>query len=72
MSLMYKTLYKVVSIIQGLEFFRGSCKIVQESEGSGVGLYLTSKILEEQGGSIMVDSKLGKGSKFSLFLQKCK
>lgn len=53
-------------------FFRGNCKIVQESEGSGIGLYLTRKILEEQGGSIMVDSKLGEGSKFSLFLQKCK
>ncbi|WP_406541977.1 sensor histidine kinase [Clostridium ljungdahlii] len=54
------------------QFFRGNCKIVQESEGSGIGLYLTRKILEEQGGSIMVDSKLGEGSKFSLFLQKCK
>jgi len=53
-------------------FFRGNSDLVQEEEGSGVGLYLSRKILEEQGGSIMVDSLLGKGSKFSLFLQKCK
>ncbi|MFT8312900.1 MAG: HAMP domain-containing sensor histidine kinase [Clostridium sp.] len=53
-------------------FFRGNSDLVQEEEGSGVGLYLSRKILEEQGGSIIVDSLLGKGSKFSLFLQKCK
>lgn len=53
-------------------FFRGNSDVVQEEEGSGVGLYLSRKILEEQSGSIMVDSLLGKGSKFSLFLQKCK
>ena len=52
-------------------FFRGSSKIVQKAEGSGVGLYLTRKILEEQGGNIIVDSILGQGTKFSLFLQKC-
>lgn len=53
-------------------FFRGSLKQVQEAEGSGIGLYLTRKILEEQGGSIMVNSELGHGTVFSLFLQKCK
>lgn len=53
-------------------FFRGSLKPVQEAEGSGIGLYLTRKILEEQGGSIMVSSELGHGTVFSLFLQKCK
>ncbi|WP_066874508.1 sensor histidine kinase [Clostridium mediterraneense] len=39
-------------------------------EGSGVGLYLTRKILEDQGGSIIVKSKEGEGSKFILFLRK--
>lgn len=53
-------------------FFRGKSKEVQEVEGSGVGLYLTRKILEEQGGSIILDSVIGTGTKFSLFLQKCK
>lgn len=39
-------------------------------EGSGIGLYLTRKILEKQGGSIMVSSRRGEGSTFSLFLTK--
>lgn len=53
-------------------FFRGKSEYVQKVEGSGVGLYLTRKILEEQGGSIVVDSTVGIGTKFSLFLQSCK
>lgn len=53
-------------------FFRGKSEYVQNVEGSGVGLYLTRKILEEQGGSIVVDSIVGAGTKFSLFLQSCK
>lgn len=43
---------------------------VNELEGSGVGLYLSRKIVESQGGNIIVDSKKGQGSKFSLFLTK--
>ncbi len=35
-------------------FYRGRSKAVQETEGSGVGLYLTRKILEAQGGTICV------------------
>lgn len=35
-------------------FYRGKSNKVHTQEGSGVGLYLTRKILEEQGGSIMV------------------
>lgn len=37
-------------------FYRGRTSSVQETDGSGVGLYLTRKILEEQGGSICVKS----------------
>ncbi|GIM32469.1 sensor histidine kinase [Paraclostridium bifermentans] len=43
---------------------------VQGLEGSGVGLYLSRKILESQGGNIIVSSQKGEGSKFSLFLTK--
>lgn len=43
---------------------------VQDLEGSGVGLYLSRKILERQGGNIIVSSQKGEGSKFSLFLTK--
>ncbi len=45
-------------------FYRGSSPKVQKTEGSGVGLYLTRKILEAQGGTICVK----KGQKGSLFL----
>ena len=51
-------------------FYR--CKESEKSniEGSGVGLYLTRKILEDQGGSIMVKSIEGEGSLFTLLLHK--
>jgi signal transduction histidine kinase len=52
-------------------FYRGKNDCVKNTEGSGVGLYLTRKILEEQGGSIIVESLPGCGTRFSLFLQKC-
>lgn len=45
-------------------FYRGHSQTVQETEGSGVGLYLTRKILEAQGGTICVK----KGKIGSLFL----
>lgn len=51
-------------------FHRGSNDLVKEQEGSGVGLYLARKIIEEQGGSIMVKSKIGEGSEFSIILSR--
>lgn len=50
-------------------FYRGDSDLVKNIEGSGVGLYLSRKILEKQGGNIIVKSEVGKGSKFSLFFQ---
>lgn len=47
-------------------FYRGQAEIIKKAEGSGIGLYLTRKIVEEQGGGIMVTSKEGQGSKFTL------
>ena len=41
-----------------------------ESEGVGVGLYLTRQIMEGQGGFVKVYSNLGQGSMFSLFLPR--
>ncbi len=43
-------------------FFRGSRSLIREQEGSGVGLYLSRKILEDQGGTISVRESSGGGS----------
>lgn len=51
-------------------FYRVNSSKVKNIEGSGVGLYLTRKILEEQGGSIMVKSQVGVGSEFLILLRK--
>lgn len=39
-------------------------------EGSGIGLFLLKKIVENSGGKIVVESKEGEGSVFSVFLKK--
>ena len=41
---------------------------IHEQSGIGIGLYLTRKILEMQGGYIEVHSEYGKGSEFCLYL----
>lgn len=49
-------------------FYRGNHPAVKRTEGSGVGLYLTRRILEEQGGTVSVKSTAGKGSIFIIHL----
>lgn len=49
-------------------FYRG--KNVREHSGVGIGLYLSRQIVEEQGGYIQAESKIGKGTTFKLFLPK--
>ncbi|QHT65308.1 HAMP domain-containing histidine kinase [Rhodocytophaga rosea] len=39
-------------------------------EGIGIGLYMVKKILENAGGRIEVDSKVGEGSTFSVYFKK--
>ncbi len=51
-------------------FYRGSQ--VESIEGSGIGLYLSSLILEKEKGYMTVKSVYGEGSCFSVFLQNCK
>lgn len=49
-------------------FYRGAGNY--QAEGVGIGLYLTRQIAEKQGGFVKVESTLGKGSVFSLFLPR--
>lgn len=41
---------------------------VSDSEGVGIGLYLAREIISSEGGYIKLDSKVGSGSIFSIFL----
>lgn len=41
-----------------------------KANGSGLGLSVAQQIIEEHGGRIEVESKVGRGSKFSVFLPK--
>ncbi|MCI9597951.1 MAG: HAMP domain-containing histidine kinase [Firmicutes bacterium] len=50
-------------------FYRG--KEAEGMEGSGIGLYLSKLILEQEKGYMTVKSQMGQGSIFSVFLQNC-
>ncbi|MGF0034042.1 sensor histidine kinase [Bariatricus sp. SGI.154] len=50
-------------------FYRS--KRVEHKEGSGIGLYLSRLILEQEKGYMTVSSEYGVGSTFSIFLQNC-
>ncbi|MCF2444035.1 ATP-binding protein [Dyadobacter sp. CY345] len=41
-----------------------------DGDGNGIGLYLTSKIVNASGGRVDVESEPGKGSKFTIYLNK--
>ena len=45
-------------------FYRGSSDIVRKTEGAGVGLYLSRKILEDEGGAVFVRPAKEQGSIF--------
>ena len=49
-------------------FFRGSNAIYNEIQGTGIGLFIVRSILEKHGGTIKVNSELGQGSQFTIWL----
>ncbi|ADY55561.1 histidine kinase [Syntrophobotulus glycolicus DSM 8271] len=51
-------------------FYRG--RNAKDVDGAGLGLYLASLIFQKQSGYILVDSRPGKYTTFSMFLQNCK
>jgi len=49
-------------------FYRS--QTVNDTEGVGIGLYVTRQILSEEGGYIKLSSAIGKGTKFSIYLPR--
>ncbi len=49
-------------------FYRGTAPLVRNTEGAGVGLYLTRRIVEQQGGTVMVKPAPKQGSIFAVYL----
>ncbi|WP_264563462.1 chemotaxis protein CheB [Flavobacterium sp. N3904] len=45
-------------------------RLHQDIEGSGIGLYLAKKIINAAGGKIVVESELGVGTKFIIYLNQ--
>lgn len=49
-------------------FYRSNRKEIKNKVGFGLGLTYVKSIVEEHGGSITVESKLDKGSKFTVYI----
>jgi len=50
------------------KFFRGENVVKEQTEGSGLGLYITKNIILRHGGDISADSALGRGTTFYVVL----
>lgn len=50
------------------KFFRGENVVKIQTEGSGLGLYITKNIIKRHGGDMKVESELNRGTTFHFFL----
>jgi signal transduction histidine kinase len=41
------------------------------SKGTGLGLFITDKIVRQHGGTITVDSAVGRGTRFGIMIPRC-
>lgn len=58
-----KDIYRTFS-----KFFRASNAIAMHTSGSGLGLYITKTVVEKHGGEVGVQSKVGEGTAFTIYL----
>lgn len=52
----------------GPELFQLFCRFHHHTEGTGVGLYLVNRLVQARGGRIEVDSRVGEGATFRVYL----
>ena len=50
------------------KFYRVSTTLVHNTKGSGLGLALVKHVAEAHGGRVLVDSELGRGSRFTILI----
>ena len=50
------------------KFFRGKKAVLTRPDGSGLGLYITKKVVENHGGRLEIDSVFGQGSTFGFII----
>ncbi|NLY46670.1 MAG: hypothetical protein GX053_11910 [Tissierella sp.] len=53
-----------------LRYYQADKSLTRNAEGSGIGLSLTKSMVELHGGTIDIESEIGKGTKFIIKLPK--